>query len=289
MTKPTNQSPPVEAFEFPEPAYSQLPNVLFDRFMSELTPPQFLVFLYVARRTFGFHRQYATISITQFTDGLILSDGRKVDGGTGLARRTVFEALAELERRWLIVVRRGVDAAGVKQTNTYTLRVRMLTGELRLGDELGPEPVPDEEGVQNLHTIEQKAKGGSAPDALPPVQGSAPDALGVVRQMHHLIRNRKKGGNKAPPAPRDRGGRRLTPKPTERKPPALAAPACGACHGFGLLGNKGMSPMPHSGTLAAVRVMVGEWDARTCTCEVGQGWGELLKDERAPKASQTTR
>jgi len=48
--------------------FTQTPNVVFDYFMSELTPAEFMVLSAVCRKTYGWHKKDDSISISQFID-----------------------------------------------------------------------------------------------------------------------------------------------------------------------------------------------------------------------------
>lgn len=274
---PLAQAPALHPYVFDMPAFTQIPNRILDELMPLLSGAELRVLLYTARRTFGFHRQYARIPINQYVEGLVLKGGERMDAGTGLSRRAVIDALTGLERAGYIVGRRTRGANGVTLANTYTLMVRLADGT-RFGDELGPEPMPDApadaigDSVQNLHS-------GGSMQILHSRGEGAENAPYEGAKFAPSYKERKKG-NKAPLTPQ--GGRRgRTPtEPTERKPPTPAAPACVNCHGFGLVGTTTCAgPAAHNGTLRGVRSLVDEWGAAFCVCEVGQGWRELYADK----------
>lgn len=75
----------------------QTPNAYVDRFMFLLTPEEWKVLSYAARRIFGFQKRQDRISQSQFTHGTISkADGHQLDRGTGLSKPTVIKALNSL-------------------------------------------------------------------------------------------------------------------------------------------------------------------------------------------------
>jgi len=81
----------------------QTPNSYVDDFMAFLTPEEYKVLSYAIRRIIGFDKRQDNISLSQFTDGAILSNGQVRDYGTGLGREAVRNALDGLIRFNLLV------------------------------------------------------------------------------------------------------------------------------------------------------------------------------------------
>ncbi len=79
------------------PNSTQIPDVIFDEWMSILTPAEFKVLCYIARRTFGFGKASDAISLAQIATGIVRKDGMRLDSGTGLNRDTIAAALQTLE------------------------------------------------------------------------------------------------------------------------------------------------------------------------------------------------
>ncbi len=84
------------------PNSTQVHNAIFDILMSYLTEAELKCYLYVVRRTFGFHKKKDRISLGQFVKGLRDKDGRVVDLGTGLSRQAVVDALSALSEAGFI-------------------------------------------------------------------------------------------------------------------------------------------------------------------------------------------
>jgi hypothetical protein len=68
----------------------QIPNIYVDVFMSLLTPEEFKVLIYFARRIFGSKKIQDRVSISQLTNG------NQLDGGTGLGESTNRKSVASL-------------------------------------------------------------------------------------------------------------------------------------------------------------------------------------------------
>ena len=109
------------------PNTTQVPNVILDHYMAELSGAELKVLLYVVRRTFGFQKEADSISLSQLVSGITTRDGRVLDKGTGLSRRAVIAALKELEDRGLVKADRVQNDTSGNQTNVYTLLVHSET------------------------------------------------------------------------------------------------------------------------------------------------------------------
>ncbi len=77
--------------------------LLIDRHMYALTGSAWKTLLYVCRRTIGFGKQYDRISLSQICDGITTRDGRRLDYGTGLTRKSAWRAVRELENCGLVI------------------------------------------------------------------------------------------------------------------------------------------------------------------------------------------
>lgn len=74
----------------------QTPNGYVDKWMSYLTPEEFKILIYAARRIFGFQKRRDRISLSQFENGLTSRDGTILDHGTGMNRKALKRAIAGL-------------------------------------------------------------------------------------------------------------------------------------------------------------------------------------------------
>ena len=78
-----------------------------------------------SRRTFGFKRDTDNISHNQLADGITTKDGRVLDRGVGLNRRSVARALASLREKNLIVAHRRRDPKRGNLPTTYSLKMEL--------------------------------------------------------------------------------------------------------------------------------------------------------------------
>lgn len=88
------------------PNSTQIPNFFFDFLMGKIGSAEFKCLMYIARRTYGFHREEETITINQFVEGLKNKKGDPLDDGVGLARASVVAALDLLRQSNIILVER---------------------------------------------------------------------------------------------------------------------------------------------------------------------------------------
>jgi phage replication O-like protein O len=110
-----------QGFQFP--TTTPVPDEVLDVLMPQLSGAELKVLLYICRRTFGFKKDSDTISLHQIATGITTRDGRVLDGGTGLSKRHVINALKVLEKRNIITVTRKVDESGLNEVNTYSLNM----------------------------------------------------------------------------------------------------------------------------------------------------------------------
>lgn len=106
------------------PNSTQVPDVILDHWMAELSGAELKVLLYIARRTYGFGKESDTISLTQIAGGLRRRDGTVLDRGTGASRSSVARSLKALEERGLIVRKTNLsDSTGEFEENTYSINL----------------------------------------------------------------------------------------------------------------------------------------------------------------------
>jgi hypothetical protein len=108
---------------FQGPNYTQVPDAVFDELLPDLTGAELKVLLYVIRRTFGFKRESDHISLSQMLRGIRTKDGRELDRGVGLTKKTLLAAINSLEEKNIILTerRRSVDRGD--EPTTYRLNV----------------------------------------------------------------------------------------------------------------------------------------------------------------------
>jgi hypothetical protein len=93
-------SAPQEAWN--SPGFCQVPNVLIDGALDILGLAELKVIIFIIRRTLGFNKLSDRISISQFEKGICTRNGRWLNHGTGLCRKSINRALNSLEKSGLI-------------------------------------------------------------------------------------------------------------------------------------------------------------------------------------------
>src|SRR5262245_9191416 len=89
----------------------QTPNLYIDRLMPLLTDPELRILIYMTRRIIGFHKREDAISLSQFTDGIVLRTGERLDYGAGVSKDAARSALASLTKFNVIVMAKPYDQA----------------------------------------------------------------------------------------------------------------------------------------------------------------------------------
>src|SRR6516162_2087458 len=84
------------------PNSTQIPDVILDHWMADLSGAELKVLLYVARRTYGFGKESDNISLSQMAEGIKRRDGTSLDHGTGLSRSSVKRACNSLIDRGIL-------------------------------------------------------------------------------------------------------------------------------------------------------------------------------------------
>jgi hypothetical protein len=227
-------------YRFPgidSPNTTPVPDVYFDLLLPDLGLAEWRVLLYVIRRTLGFKKLSDAISLDQFTSGITTHEGTVLDGGTGLSRSNVHEALNQLVMRNVLVRQRVRHEQTGDGVSIYSLTMRDEVRQL-MGSTLGMKPGPLREGTTNapvLPGVLQRDRGGVLPDDRLGVPQS--DHQGVLQNAHPgipqttypiepSVRAVERGGLRTtyPRVPQmNRPGSRQDPYPrTGKRPPAGA-------------------------------------------------------------------
>jgi len=123
------------------PNYTQIPNELFDKYQQKLPPTSFSVLMAIARKTFGWHKEKDSISLSQ------------LEGITGLSRPTIIGAIKHLEKMNIV--------STIKQEKRATV-FEIIVEDVETGKEILPEE--DEAGKEILPEKDETGK-----DSLPRV------------------------------------------------------------------------------------------------------------------------
>jgi hypothetical protein len=128
------------------PNSTQVPDVIFDRWMAELSGAEFKVLLYIARRTYGFSKDADAISLNQLARGIRRRDGTSLDRGTGLSRSGVKAACNALIAKGLVLRAANTGPDG-REAEESTYRLNLYT------------PLPEGVGREKAY-VGQVGKGG---------------------------------------------------------------------------------------------------------------------------------
>lgn len=104
----------------------------------ELSGAELKALLYIVRRTFGSKRNRDNLSLSQMLQGIQTRDGRLLDRGAGLSKKTLLLALRSLEDRGIILTERRQSVEKGNEPTAYCLNVVGALGE---------EPTPGEEST----------------------------------------------------------------------------------------------------------------------------------------------
>ncbi|HEX2910557.1 MAG TPA: hypothetical protein VH186_07090 [Chloroflexia bacterium] len=82
--------------------FTTVPDYFLCHVMTELSASELRVMLYIYLHTLGYGKLSDSISYEQFLHGIITRDGRRLDRGAGVSRRSLVSALVSLESKGLI-------------------------------------------------------------------------------------------------------------------------------------------------------------------------------------------
>ena len=108
---------------FPRPNGTQVPDILFDQLLPDLSGAELKVLLYVIRKTYGWGKDSDNISLSQMLGGIRKRDGTVVDRGVGLTKKTLLAAINSLEERNFILTERRRSPQKGDEPTTYKLNV----------------------------------------------------------------------------------------------------------------------------------------------------------------------
>ncbi len=106
------------------PNSTQVPDVLLDHWMAELSGAEFKVLLYIARRTYGFGKTSDSISLSQIANGITKRDGTVLDRGTGISKSSVSRAITELLEKGIVIRQNNLsETTGEFEESTYQINI----------------------------------------------------------------------------------------------------------------------------------------------------------------------
>lgn len=204
------------------PNSTQIPNVMLDLWMALFPAGQFNILLYIARRTFGFGKATDAVTIDQLCRGIVTKEGKRLDWGTQLGRRTVQVALAELIARGVVHKEEHWRENGQQAANTYGLNLSWAP-DWTPGEK--PPPV-EREGESDSAPPVQVLQGEGAPgfapqgesDSAPPVPGEGESGFA------HKTQYSKSSVSKTNNNSGVKGGASSTPSVARSRAPLLLDP-----------------------------------------------------------------
>jgi len=105
------------------PNSTQIPDVILDQWMCDLSGAELKVVLYIARRTFGFGKESDNVSLNQIANGIKKRDGNVLDRGTGLSVSSVARSLKSLEEQNILMRKTNINDKNEHDENTYSLNL----------------------------------------------------------------------------------------------------------------------------------------------------------------------
>lgn len=106
------------------PNTTQVPNIIFDEIMADLTGSELKVLLFFMRQRYGFQKfsgQFA-YAIKQICEGIKRENGTVVCKGTGLSNRHVIKAIKSLHEKWHLITVKNGDWK-TQKSNKYVLTI----------------------------------------------------------------------------------------------------------------------------------------------------------------------
>ncbi len=131
--------------------FTKLPHDLLDWIIPVLSEAELRVLLYVARRTYGFHKLSDRISLNQFSNGLTSRTGVALDLGTGLSRQGVLNAIHGLRAKGVLKV---VPGRGRSQVSEYEISLSE-----DLAARIGNLKITPRESVKDVDFSRKRKKG----------------------------------------------------------------------------------------------------------------------------------
>ncbi|MDQ3258896.1 MAG: replication protein [Acidobacteriota bacterium] len=178
------------------PNSTQIPDVILDLWMAELSGAELKVVLYIARRTYGFGKESDNISLNQIAGGIKKRDGTVLDRGTGLSVSSVARAVKSLEEQKFLIRKTNLNDKNEHDENTYSLN---LNWPEVLPNSENPLSKSEEGYSQNRSTGTPKFGGGVLPksetqetvqETVQETAAAANNVAAVISESFKLLRDR---------------------------------------------------------------------------------------------------
>lgn len=177
------------------PNSTQIPDIILDHWMCNLSGAELKVVLYIARRTFGFGKESDNVSLNQIANGIKKRDGIMLDCGTGLSISSVARALKSLEEQNILIRKTNINEKNEHDENTYSLNLNWSSEVLPNSENLPPKSTVGYS--QNRSTRTPKIEGRVLPNSetqetvqetVQETAATAPIAAAVFSESHKLLR-----------------------------------------------------------------------------------------------------
>ena len=175
----TTDHPTRPAFRgFQSPNYTMVPDELFDELMVDLSGAELKVLLYIIRRTYGFKKDSDNISLSQMLHGIRARDGRPLDRGVGLSKKTLLQALRSLDEQHIILTERRQSAEKGNEPTAYRLNV-IPAGS----DAVDPRDTASTKQEETLPPLGEKLPQGGGEETPPSPRGKNSPTQETVQQQ----------------------------------------------------------------------------------------------------------
>jgi len=138
-----NNKPAFRFAGFQNPNYTIVPDEVFDELLTVLSGGELKVLLYIIRRTFGFKKDSDNISLSQMLRGISRKDGTQLDGGVGLSKPTLLQALRTLQDKNIIETERRRSAEKGDEPTVYRLSFANGASQMARGQKTTPPVVKE--------------------------------------------------------------------------------------------------------------------------------------------------
>jgi hypothetical protein len=173
MKRQTDARPNWAQFSgYQSPNYTNVPDQLLDEHLAFLSGAELKVILYIIRRTFGFKKDADTISLSQMLTGIVTREGQRLDYGVGLSKKTLLQALRDLQQKHLIHAQQQRSRERGNEPTRYSLNLHS-----------------DPLGVKSQFPLEEKLhQGGGGVTAPSPWGNKSPTQETALQETDHNLR-----------------------------------------------------------------------------------------------------
>jgi hypothetical protein len=159
----------------------QMPNVMIDQWLTELSGSEFKVAAYICRHTYGWNKESDGISLSQMMNGVRRRDGTYLDRGTGIkSKETLLTGLRSLEKQGRI---RRDRRRSIERGDEPTVYRLVIVDEEPLEAELSP---GEGAGLKTGHPVGGKSDQGGGENFRPGGWAENPPTQNTLEQNTSL-------------------------------------------------------------------------------------------------------